>query len=86
MFSSHVVYFTGIGSSLMEMKEYENALVFFEQVFDVAIDDDDYNQNDIEFKIYLLPKAFQGPDALLNFSSCLLKLRKFDKALMWLKT
>ena len=82
---SHVVYFNGIGSCLMEMKQYENALVYFELAAKFALDDE-YDKHDVKFKIYMLPKVFQGLDALLNFSICLLKLRKFDKAFMWLIT
>ena len=85
--SSHV-YFNGIGSCLMEMKQYENALVYFEKTAKLVFDDDDdldgFDEPDVRFKIYSLPKVFQGLDVLLNFSSCSLKLRKFDKALSWL--
>ena len=84
---SHV-YFNGIGSCLMEMKQYENALLYFEQTAKSILDDDyndDYDEHDDKFKIYMLPKVFQGLDALLNFSNCLLKLRNFDIVIVWLK-
>ena len=39
--SSDVVYINGIGSCLMEMKQYENALVYFKQAVKLVINDDD---------------------------------------------
>ena len=88
--SSRVVYFNGIGSCLMEMKQYENALVYFNQAVKFAVDDDfhnkdDYDKNDVKFKIYMLPEVFQWSASFLNLNSCLLKLRKFDEAFICLK-
>ena len=88
--SSHVVYFNGIGSCFMEMKQYENALVFFELAFKLAIDDGDsndndshddgYGGNDVKNKNLMLPESFLRSASFLNLSSCLMKLQKFDKA------
>ena len=50
----------------MEMKQYENALLYFEQTLKLLLHDDyddDYDEHDVKFKIYMLPKVFQRLDA-----------------------
>ena len=89
IFTWNGVYFNVIGSCLMEMKEYEHALVYFKQAAkevahedffdDEDSDDEEIGRNDVKFETYLLPETFQVSALFLNLCNCLVKLEKFDE-------